>query len=103
MTRKIFTPEEAPTRVGKPIAEAEALFKKNLVNDISAKNEAASWKELIKEGTMEARLVSRARYVTRLLQTTETILKGKGSTREEKELLREISALLDYVEFGEKL
>ena len=100
VTRKIFRPDIDPRPVGRPLADAEALFKKKPVQ--AYKRPIDAEKDLFAEGSMESRLASRARHATRLMQSVETLLKGKASTPEERELLREISALLDYVEFGEK-
>lgn len=67
--------------------------------DITNRLEAE--KLFFKEGSKEARLVVKAYQVLKLLQRTETMLKSlSGATAEERQLIDDLSKMLNYIELG---
>jgi len=105
--RKIFTPDSSPAKAGSSLAEAEALFKM-IPEQVPNRGLEAFSKRMgvarsaLDQGSKESRLAGRARHATRLMQQCETTLKGIAASSEETELLRELSAFLDYIEFGDR-
>lgn len=58
-------------------------------------------KEVLTQGSKDARLMSKARETRRLLQRCEAIMKQVcGTTIEERQLLQDLAKLIDYVELG---